>query len=132
MNLVEKLLSLDKQKVLEKKTETYESKRMKELVGDPEIKIMELDQERLSELNGMLFNAKGNFQASKTYQAALNVAAEGIVSPDLKDEKLKEHFGVHTAAELAKVLFKGEIIDISDAIQELSNGEALEEEEIKN
>lgn len=132
MNLVEKLLALDKQKVLEKKIGIYESKRMKELIGDPEIKIMELDQERLAELNGMLFNTKGNFQASKTYGVSLNIAAEGIISPDLKNAELKKHFGVHTAAELAKVLFKNEIIEISEAIQDLSDGEALEDEEIKN
>ena len=50
MNLVEKLLQLDKKDVLDNKTGTYKSGNMQQLVGDPTITIQEIDAERLMEL----------------------------------------------------------------------------------
>ena len=50
MNLVEKLLQLDKKDVRNSKTGTYKSGNMQQLVGDPTITIQEIDAERLMEL----------------------------------------------------------------------------------
>lgn len=132
MNLVEKLLALDKNKVAEKKTGTYESKRLKALVGDGTVKIMEIEPERMSELGAMLIDKKGDMDASKSYAMSLYITVEGVTSPDLRNGELKKHFGAETAAELAKILFRSEVLDIAEAIQKLDEEESLSEKEIKN
>lgn len=132
MDLVEKLLQVDKNKVAEKKRGLFYSNRLNELVGDGTVEIIELDPERLSELQSMIMDNKGNVDFSKNYTASLYIAAEGIVSPDLKDARLREHFGAQTVPGLAKILFSGEIIDIADAIQDLGKWNAIEEKEVKN
>lgn len=131
MDLIEKLLQVDKKKATEKKKGIYNSKRLENMVGDGTVKITEIDPERISELSSMMIDKKGDMDFSKTYNVALMIAAEGITSPDLRDDRLKEHFGVHTATELAKLLFAGEVTEIADAIQELGECK-VKDEEIKN
>ena len=59
MNLVEKLLQLDKKDVLDNKTGTYKSGNMQQLVGDPTITIQEIDAERLMELQTLPLDKAG-------------------------------------------------------------------------
>ena len=64
MNLVEKLLQLDKKDVLDNKTGTYKSGNMQQLVGDPTITIQEIDAERLMELQTLPLDKAGRLIAS--------------------------------------------------------------------
>lgn len=132
MNLVEQLLQVDKNRALKRKKITYESRILKELVGDGMIELTEIDPERMAELNAYMIDGKGNVDFSKTYKNSLLIVAEGVTMPDLKNEALKEHFGATTAADLAKILFRGEAVDIADAIQELCSGKVADENVIKN
>mgnify|MGYP000908849210 CR=1 FL=1 len=60
MSLTEKLLALDAAKYKEKKTDTIEIKRLSKLTGEPFIvKIQEVDDNRMQELQAMLLTPKG-------------------------------------------------------------------------
>ena len=106
MNLVEKLLQLDKKDVLDNKTGTYKSGNMQQLVGDPTITIQEIDAERLMELQTLPLDKAGNYNFQQGYAANLMTVAEGVINPDLKSKELQEHFGAINASDLAKILFK--------------------------
>lgn len=46
---------------------------------------------------------------------------EGVVSPNLRDARLMEKYGVHTPGDVLPILFTpGEIDEIAEAIEELS------------
>lgn len=102
MNLVEKLLQLDKKDVLDNKTGTYKSGNMQQLVGDPTITIQEIDAERLMELQTLPLDKAGNYNFQQGYAANLMTVAEGVINPDLKSKELQEHFGAINASDLAE------------------------------
>lgn len=132
MNLIDKLLQIDKKKITEKKEKTYESGRMQELIGDSEIVIREIDPERLSELQCNAVDGKtGTADLSKVYGVNLLITTEGVVNPDLKNKDLQQHFGAASPKELAKLLFKSEVMEIAEAITELGAPE-VKAETIKN
>ena len=79
MNLVEKLLQLDKKDVLDNKTGTYKSGNMQQLVGDPTITIQEIDAERLMELQTLPLDKAGNYNFQQGYAANLMTVAEGVI-----------------------------------------------------
>ena len=56
----------------------------------------------------------------------------GIVEPDLKNEKLMEHFGASTPKDLAAALFGVESGSIASEIVKLSGLGEDAEEEVKN
>ena len=91
MNLVEKLLQLDKKDVRNSKTGTYKSGNMQQLVGDPTITIQEIDAERLMELQTLPLDKAGNYNFQQGYAANLMTVAEGVINPDLKSKELQEH-----------------------------------------
>ena len=137
MMLVDKLLKIDTKKVDELKTATYPSKRLAYVLGEEnpvDVTIRELKSRRLNDIASIQYNNKGNFMMEKTYDAKLMMCVEGIVEPDLRDKKLQEHFGAKSAMDLAEKLFSMEMVDIADAIQELSGlkSEDENEKEIKN
>ena len=61
MDLLQKLLQIDKNDVRNKKKGTYKSGNMQELVGDPVIEIQEIDAERLTELQTLPLNENGTY-----------------------------------------------------------------------
>lgn len=138
MTLVEELLKADVKKVNELKTGSFPSKRLAYVLGkkDPvDIKIREIKSRRLNDIAATQYNNKGNFMMEKAYDAKLMTCVEGIVEPDLRDNNLKEHFGAKSAMELVEKIFSIEMVDIADAIEELSGAKKDEdktEEEIKN
>lgn len=132
MNLVEKLLQLDKKDVLDNKTGTYKSGNMQKLVGDPTITIQEIDAERLMELQTLPLDKAGNYNFQQGYSANLMTVAEGVINPELKSKELQEHFGAINASDLAKILFKTEVPEIATEIANLSSPDVVDEEELKN
>lgn len=131
MNLVQKLLQIDKNSIKNKKRATYKSGNMQELVGDSAIEIQEIDAERLNEIQTLTLNKNGSYNYQKSYMANAMIVVEGVSNPDLKNKELQEHFGAQNATELAKMIFKSEIPSIAIKIAELSSPE-LTDEEIKN
>lgn len=132
MNLIDKLLQIDKKKLTEKKEKIYESGRMQELTGDSHVTIREIDPERLSELQCNAVDAEtGKPDLTKMYSINLLITTEGVANPDLRDKGLQEHFGAATPKDLAKMIFKNEVMEIADAISELG-APSVKAETIKN
>lgn len=139
MNLIEKLLSVDKEKTTEKETKKIKSKRLAKLVGeDAEITITEISGRRYNELQAMMYDRKGNRDAKGAYNLNLMCCVHGIKDPCLTDKTLIQHFGASTPKDLAEILFGLESAKIAEEILRLSGlGENSEdeesvEEEVKN
>ena len=125
MNLIDKLLCVDKAKAEEKETKKIKSKKLERLVGeDAEITIRELSGKRYNSLQAMLYDKNGNRDMTAVYDFNLMCCVYGIVEPDLKNEKLMEHFGA--------ALFGVESGPIASKIVELSGLGENAEEEVKN
>ena len=106
MNLIDKLLCVDKAKTEEKETKKIKSKKLERLVGEnAEITIRELSGKRYNSLQAMLYDKNGNRDMAAVYDFNLMCCVYGIVEPDLKNKELMEHFGVSTPKDLAAVLF---------------------------
>ena len=73
MDLLQKLLQIDKNDVRNKKRGTYKSGNMQELVGDPVIEIQEIDAERLTELQTLPLNENGVAKVIQKVQASDSV-----------------------------------------------------------
>lgn len=137
MNLVEKLLRTDVKKAEELRETVVLSKKLGKLLGEEnaEIRIREIPAKRMNDLMAMQFDAKGNFNFKKSFDAKALVVAEAIADPDLKSKELQEHFNCSTSKDLAIKLFGNELTMISDKVVELSGYEQeIEEidEEVKN
>ena len=137
MNLVEKLLKVDAGKVDERKEKNIKSKRLGQLMGldeAVEVTIREIPAKRMNDIMAKMFNSKGAFDMSKSFDAKAIACAEAVINPDLKSKELQEHFKCATPKELAVKLFGNEITAISDEITILSGYQEVDEtdEEIKN
>lgn len=133
MNLIDKLLQIDKAALTEEKTKTYNSKNMQRLVGDGEIVLKKVRERKIKERVANAIDKKGNPIMEKAHDMDLLILLDGLKSPDLKDERLMQHFGTATPKDLAELLFDGEITDIADAIKDFEEDEEkTTEEDVKN
>jgi hypothetical protein len=135
MNLVEKLLAVDKGEFdkIEKKELT--SKQLSKLLGaDAKVTIQAVDGDLFSALSASGLDDEGEVDFDRAFSTNAKIAAAGIVDPDLKNEDLLRHLGVAIPADAAKKIFKGEINRISAEIAKLSGFETEEktDEEVKN
>lgn len=133
MNLAEKLIRIDKEKISEKETKKIKSKRLSRILGeDTEITIQELSGKRFNDLYQMAIDKNGNTIFSKTYDVNLTICVEGIIEPNLKDQNLMDHFGASTPKELVEIIFDAESGYISDEITKLTGMSNDSEKELKN
>lgn len=137
MNLVEKLLKIDKAEFEKIETKEIASKSLAKLFGveeDVKVKVKAIDGDLFTELSATGLNKNGDVEIGKAFSTNAKIVAAGIVEPDLKDEALLKHLGVPTPAEAAKKIFKGEINKIAVTISELSgfSDDEEDEKEIKN
>lgn len=133
MNLIEKLIRIDKEKALEKEKNTIKSSRLSRILGeDTNITITELSGKRLNDLSAMMMDKNGNKDYSKMQDVNLMYCVHGIVEPDLRDARLLEHFGAKTPKDLAAILFDAEAGKIAGEIVSLSGLSDGAEEEVKN
>lgn len=134
MNLVEKLLTVDVSVLEREETQDIEIKRLSKKIGEPFIvTVKALEGDRYVELSSRMLNKKNSVDYDKVFNTNVLVACEGIVSPDLKDKKLQDHYKCKTPKELALLFFNGgEISNIANAITELSGYGEESDEEIKN
>lgn len=127
MNLADKLLQIDKEEPKKKITGTYESKRLKRMVGEGTVEIESIRERKLKEYQTMAIDKKGDAVKDMIFEATLLVVVEGVKNPDLKNKELMEHFGAATPKDLAEILFDGEIDAIGDAIVNLKEREDVAE-----
>ena len=124
MNLVEKLMAVDKgefEKIGEKK---LVSKQLSALLGEnTEIRIRALSGDEFMALSTSIVDKEGNTDYSRAFDLNAKVVAAGTLEPDLKNKDLLEHLGVATPADAAKKLFRGEINRLADEVALLSGFE---------
>lgn len=133
MSLIDKLLQMDKAKLMEMPTKEVELPRLSELTGESfKVKCKAIDGERYADIqrSAIDLNKKGALRNINLYEMQVLTLIEGVVEPSMKDERLLGYFGVVTPKELVKKLFlAGEIAELSNVITELSGYEKSEEEE---
>lgn len=132
MNLIEKLIRVDKETVGKRETKKIKSKRLTKMLGeDTEITIQEISGRKSNDIMQMMFDSKGNKKMSALYDTNLMICVNGIIEPNLKDQTLMEHFGAATPKDLVAILFDSEAASIADSIVDLS-GLKTKEEDVKN
>lgn len=136
MNLVEKLLAVDKKEFDKIEKKEIESRQLSRLLGveGAKVVIQAVDGDLYTSLSASAVNKKGNFNYEKGFEVNAKIVAAGVVEPDLKNEELLKHIGVATPAEAARKIFKGEINAISDEVAKISGFGDIEEteKEVKN
>ena len=133
MSLIDKLLQMDKAKLMEMPTREVEMPRLSEVLGEPfKVTCKAIDGERYADIqrSAIDLNKKGALRNINLYEMQVLTLIEGVVEPSMKDERLLGYFGVVTPKELVKKLFlAGEIAELSNVITELSGYEKTEDEE---
>ncbi|MFG6367781.1 MAG: hypothetical protein K1W16_05050 [Lachnospiraceae bacterium] len=135
MNLVEKLLAIDKKEFDKLETKELESRQLSKLLGeDAKVVIQAVDGDLFGSLSATGLDKNGDVDYNIVFSANAKIVAAGIVEPNLKDAALLKHLGVATPADAAKRIFKGEINKISNEIAKLSgfSDEEITDKEVKN
>ncbi len=135
MNLVEKLLVVDKKEFDKIERKEIPSRQLSKLLGEgAKVTIQAVDGDLYGGLSASGLDEKGEVDYGVVFSTNAKIAAAGIVDPDLKNEELLKHLGVATPADAAKKIFKGEINKISAEIAKLSgfNDEETTDKEVKN
>lgn len=133
MNLIEKLIRIDKETLFKKETKTVKSSRLSRIVGEEaNIVIKELSGRKLNDISAMMVDKDGDKDFSKLTDVNLMYCVEGVVEPNLRDAKLMEHFGAKTPKDLAEILFDAEAGKIAGKIISLSGLSDGAEEDVKN
>lgn len=135
MNLVEKLLAVDKGEFDKIEKKELDSKQLAKLLGSKaKVTIQAVPGDLFSPLSASGLDEEGNVDYNRAFDTNAKVAAAGIVDPDLKNEELLKHLGVATPADAAKKIFKGEINKIATEIAKLSGFEDEEatDKKVKN
>lgn len=134
MNIVERLMQVEPDTLDRIEEKDIEIKRLSKKFGEPFlVRYRGLPGDQYTEVISDIADKKGNVNAAKAYRANIRVALAGIISPDLKDERLQAHLKCKTPKDLLERLFNGgEITRIADAIGELSGFGEDADDEIKN
>lgn len=135
MNLVERLLTVDKKEFDKIERKEIASRQLSKLLGeDAKVVIQAVDGDLFGSLSATGLDGNGDVNYSVVFSTNAKIAAAGIVQPNLKDDALLKHLGVATPADAAKKLFKGEINKLATEIAKLSGFENEEkmDKEIKN
>ena len=133
MSLIDKLLQMDKGKLMSMPTREVEMPRLSEVLGEAfKIKCKAIDGERYADIqrSAIDLNKKGGLRNINLYEMQVLTVIDGVVEPSLKDERLLGYFGCVTPKELVKKLFlAGEIAELSNIITELSGYDKSDDEE---
>lgn len=135
MNLVERLLAVDKKEFDKIEKKEIPSKQLSKLVGaGAKVTIKAVDGDLFSGLSASGLDESGEVDYSKAFSTNAKIAAEGIVDPDLRNKELLKHLGVAIPPDAAKKIFKGEVNKIATEIAKLSgfNDEETTDKEVKN
>ena len=133
MSLIDKLLQMDKSKLMEMPTKEVEFERLTKLLDEPfNVKCKAIDGERYADIqrSAVDLNKKGGLRDINLFEMQVLTVIDGVVEPSLKDKRLLAYFGCVTPKELVKKLFlAGEIAELSNIITELSGYDKDEDEE---
>ncbi|MBR3552987.1 MAG: hypothetical protein IKN72_06330 [Clostridia bacterium] len=132
MSILDKLLSVNVAEFETPQEATFKSKQLAKALGQRdavEITVKELPVRRCKQMISDQFNKKGDFDFERNQRAQARLVADGVKDPDLRDARLREHFGCETPADLAEKLFGFEVTKISDLILSLSGFESGDEDE---
>ncbi|MDO5565473.1 MAG: hypothetical protein Q4G59_02370 [Planctomycetia bacterium] len=133
MSLIDKLLQMDKAKLMEMPTRKIELPRLSEVMGETfNIRCQAIDGERYADIqrSAIDLNKKGGLRNINLYEMQVLTVIDGVVEPSMKDERLLAYFGCVTPRELVKKLFlAGEIAELSNVITELSGYDKTDDEE---
>jgi len=133
MSLIDKLLQMDKSKLMDMPTREVEMPRLSEVLGENfTVKCKAIDGERYADIqrSAIDLNKKGGLRNINLYEMQVLTVIDGVVEPSLKDERLLAYFGCVTPKELVKKLFlAGEIAELSNVITELSGYDKSDDEE---
>ena len=135
MNLVERLLAVDRKEFDRIERKEVPSRQLAKLVGEgAKVTIQAISGDLFSGLSASGLDNDGEVDYGRAFDTNAKVVAAGVVDPDLKNEGLQRHMGVATPAEAAKKIFKGEVNRIAAESARLSGfGDELEaDKEIKN
>ena len=135
MNLVEKLMAVDKGNFDKIEKKEIQSKQLSKLLGeDAKVTIQAVDGDLFGALSASGLDESGEVDYSRAFSTNAKIVAAGVVEPNLKDENLLSYLGVATPADAAKKIFKGEINKIAAAISNLSGfeNEKDTDEKVKN
>lgn len=137
MNLVKKLLEIDKGEFDKEKTKTMESKQLSELFGNPtKITVKAMGPQEVLDITATGLDDDGNPIITKTLKTNSKLVAAAVIDPSLKDTELLKHLGTSTPAEAAIKLFKGEVNKIAVEINKMAGFDVGDSEttdnEIKN
>ena len=132
MNIIDKLMKIDAGTL---ETPKAVHKMFVTKVGEVlEFEIQAINAEKATEIQQKAIKIEnGNVSDIDVYKTKVLTIMEGC--PMFKDKALREHFNCPTAKELInKLLLKGEVDDLVDAINNLSDLKKIEEaeDEIKN
>lgn len=132
MNIVEKLMKIDAGTL---ETPKAVHKMFVKKIGEVlEFEIQAINAEKATEIQQKAIKLEnGNVSDIDVYKTKVLTIMEGC--PMFKDKALREHFKAPTPKELInKLLLKGEVDDLVDAINNLSDLKEIEkaEDEIKN
>nr|WP_302599717.1 XkdN-like protein [uncultured Cellulosilyticum sp.] len=133
MSLIDKLLQMDKAKLMAMPTKEVEFERLSNLLNESfKVKCKAIDGERYADIqrSAVDLNKKGGLRDINLFEMQVLTVIDGVVEPSLKDERLLGYFGCVTPKELVKKLFlAGEIAELSNVITELSGYDKDEDEE---
>lgn len=135
MNLVEKLLAVDKNEFDKIEKKQIASRQLSKLVGSgAKVTIQAIGGDLYGSISASGLDDSGEVDYDRAFDTNAKIAAAGIADPDLKNEELLKHLGVATPSDAAKRIFKGEINRIATEISKLSGFDREEnvDEEIKN
>ena len=132
MNIIDKLMKIDAGTLETPKA--VHKMYVKKIGQELEFEIEAINAEKATEIQQKAIKIEnGNVSDIDVYKTKVLTIMEGC--PMFKDKALREHFKCPTPKELInKLLLKGEVEDLVDAINNLSNLEEIEkaEDEIKN
>ena len=135
MNLVERLLAVDRKEFDRIERKEIPSRQLSKLLGtDAKVTIQAVDGDLFGGLTASGLDESWEVDYGRAFSTNAKITAAGIVDPDLKNEELLKYLGVATPADAAKKVFKGEINKISMEIAKLSgfNDEETTDKEVKN
>jgi hypothetical protein len=135
MNLVERLLAVDKGEFDKIERKEIPSRQLSKLLGeDASVTIQAVDGDLFGALSASGLDDSGEVDYGMAFSTNAKIAAAGIVNPNLKDDSLLKHVGAATPADAAKKIFKGEINKIAEEVSKLSGfkNEETTDKEVKN
>ena len=135
MSLFDKLMAVDENEILAKRTKKVHSDRLSELFGvDTDITIEALRYRRVKRILAEQIKSNGEMDPDKNVDAECHLIRLSVTEIPWGDKQLQEKFGASDPKDLVEKLFDYDIGKISDEIVELSGygeGQKVEEEKLE-